>query len=368
MKISSSIAPAVLEHLIPLRELTAEALEALAQEAEVEEYPADSVIFRQGERDRWTRYLLSGSLMLTGGDAGHRTLLGTGDFGVAVEPIGLRDVHDENAITSTPARVLRLPSARIRQLLADCRLPEYRVEAVAEEEAPTGVQLFYRLFEDLREDRLSLPSMPDIALRVREAVKEEDIAAGELARIIQNDPAVAARVVRAANAAAYAGQAQVDSLTAAILRLGHKVTRDLVTAVTLREVFHSVNPMLNKRMLELWRHSTLVAATSAVLARKLAGFASERALLAGLVHDIGVVPMLAHAGSYPKLVRNPALLEATLREFRGQVGGMILRRWGFSESLAAVPVYAEDWWRAHHGAPDYADLVMAAQLQTAAAG
>ena len=62
MNKSASITPAVLEGLEPLRELTPEALEALAEEAEIEDVPARSIIYRKDAEDVWVRYLLSGSV------------------------------------------------------------------------------------------------------------------------------------------------------------------------------------------------------------------------------------------------------------------------------------------------------------------
>jgi HD-like signal output (HDOD) protein len=368
MNDTSSIAPFVLENLIPLRELTAEALEALAREAEIEEYPLRSVIFRKGSQDPWVRYLLSGSVLLTEREQGDLNLTGTGDTGAVADPLGFQQPHTQSAISRTAVRVLRVPRERVAQLLRDARLPEYDVAEVDEAQEGVGIRLFYQLFQDLQDDKLQLPSMPDIAVRVRAAVQEEDVSAPDLAKIIQNDPVVAARVIQAANSALYAGQKPVDSLTGAILRLGLRTTREVVTAVTMREVFKASSPLVNKRMVELWMHSSLVAATASVLAGKLRGLSAERGLLAGLVHDIGVVPMLAHAGSYPELARDPALLEATIAEFRGQVGALILRRWNFPEDLVEVPVEAENWMREHAGAPDYADLMIVAQLQILAGG
>src|SRR5690606_20028635 len=220
--------------------------------------------------------------------------------------------------------------------------PQPLVEQLDEETADVGVRLFHRLFQDLQNGTLSLPSMPDVAMRVRQAVNEEDVSAAYLAKIIQIDPAVAARVIQVANSALYGSGQGVDSLIAAIQRLGSQKTREVVMAVTLREVFKTRSALLTKRMAQLWQHSSLVAATAAVLARKLFGFSPERALLAGLVHDIGIVPMLAHAEAYPQLAEDPASLEATIGTYRGQVGAMILRRWNFPEDLVTVALEAEN--------------------------
>jgi len=359
------VSTSLLEGLVPLRELPQEALRILAAEAEIEDFPARSVIFRKGSHDEWTRYLIAGNLLLAERVDGERTLIGMGDAAAVAQPLDSAQPHSATAIARTDCRLLRLRTARIEALLREYRPPEIEVAEVDADEGEAGTRLFYQLFQDLMEDKLALPSMPDIAVKVRQAISERDASAPEVAKIIQNDPVVAARVMQAANSALFSRGLPVDNLTAAIVRLGLKNTREVVMAVTMREVFKTKNPLLNKRMVELWMHSTLVAAISAVVARRLRGFSPDRGLLAGLVHDIGVIPMLAHAGNYPELVRDPGMLEATIKEFRGQVGAMILRRWNFPDDMVAVALEADNWDREHDGGGDYADLIIVAQLQAA---
>ena len=358
----TSIPSELLESLNPLRELSSDALNELAGEAEYEDFPPKTVIFRKGAEDPWTRYVVSGAVVLVDQPGSERTVVGTGNQGIAADPLGWDAPHKENALSRTDVRLIRLPTTRIRELLDATRPPDYDVDEVGDQGDDAGGQLFYQLFQDLMEDKLDLPSMPDIAVRVRRAISDEDAGAPDVAKILQTDPVVAAQVMKAANSATFAGQHPVDSLAPAIVRLGLKTTREVVMAVTMRDVFKARNPMLNKRMVELWMHSTLVAAIATVLARKLKGFAPDRALLAGLVHDIGVVPMLANAAEYRELTRDPKLLEATISEYRGQVGTMILRRWNFPEDLVEVPLEAEQWHREGEGG--YADLVVIAQLQS----
>ncbi len=363
------IEPEILESLVPLRELTPDALAELAREAEIEELEARSIIFRKGGDDEWARYVLSGTVVLVDDEQRRRTVTGTGNTGVAPEPLSEDRPYPCHAVAGTAVKLIRLPNGRIRQLLESSRLPEYGVDQIAPDSDNAGESLFYRLFEDLMSDRLELPSMPDIALRVRDAITEREAGAAELAKILQTDPVVAARVIQAANSAVYAGQPQVDSLQPAITRLGLVVTREVVTAVALRGVFRSKNPTLNKRMVELWMHSSLVAAIAQVTARRLKGFEADRGLLAGLVHDIGVIPMVTNAAHYPELARDPGLLEATIQQYRGEVGTMILRRWNFHEDLVQVPLWAEHWDRQKQDAsPDYGDLVVVAQLQALSSG
>lgn len=357
----------ILENLALLRELGQDALRALVQDASYQDIPARSVIYRKGSQDEWTQFLVSGTILLTeNGSSANRTLIGLGNAAVADHPLGFQQPHADTAIASTECRLLRFPRARLQQLLEQARLPEIEVTELAAEEGTASDRLFVRLVQDLMEERLDLPSMPDIAVRVREAIANPESDTADVARIIQADPVVATQLIKVANSSLYAGHRPADSLAAAITRLGLQHTREIVLAVTLRQVFRSASPLLNKRMVELWMRSTLVAAIAAVLARKLEGYSPDRALLAGLVHDIGVVPMLANAHEYEELARDPGLLEATIAEYRGEIGAMILRRWNFPDDMVTLALEARQWQRQHSGSSDYADLIIIAQLHAAA--
>mgnify|MGYP005839364597 CR=1 FL=1 len=361
---TNSIEADVLSDLVPLRELDDAALRALAAEAEIEEVPARSVIFRKGEEDAYIRYVLSGEVVLVEQPGEQRTLVGMGDAGAAAEPLGLGGTHRFSALARTDVRLIRLPAVRIRQALEAARLPAADVEE-AREDTP-GEALFYQLVRDLMEDRLALPGMPDIAVRVRKLVADPEAGPNDVIRVLQADPTVAAQLLKTANSALYAASAKADSLRSAVMRLGLRTVREVVTAVTMREVFRAANPLLHRRMVELWMHSTLVAAIASVMARSLKGFDPDQALLAGLIHDIGAVPLVAHAGDHPELAADPRGLEQVIAQHQGEIGVMILRRWNFSEELVHVPAEAESWYRYHDGPADYADLLVAAQLESMA--
>jgi HD-like signal output (HDOD) protein len=154
----------------------------------------------------------------------------------------------------------------------------------------------------------------------------------------------------------------VETCTAAVVHLGFDVTRQLVTSFVMREVFRSPSASLKARMRALWEHSTEVAATSYVLAHVASRIDPEQALLAGLVHDIGIVPVLAYAERFPNAVADPLQLERIISELRAQIGGMLLRKWKFGQHMITAAVEAEDWRRDPNPDPDYCDVVLVAQL------
>ena len=240
----------------------------------------------------------------------------------------------------------------------------YCVDEITADDQSASKRAFYQIYQDYIEDRLKVPSMPDVAVRIRKAVEQPDIGVEDLAKVIQADPSLAAYLVRVAKSPLFAGNDSVQSPQAAIVRLGMKVTRDMVTSFTLRNLFTSKSPAVKQRMREVWRHSCVVAALSFVLARLTPGIDKEEGLLAGLLHDVGALVLLAQADSNPDLIANGEELDGYLAEFGGQIGAMVLRKWDFSEEFVAVPLEAENWERDPGAKLDLSDIVMMSRLHS----
>jgi HD-like signal output (HDOD) protein/tRNA A-37 threonylcarbamoyl transferase component Bud32 len=240
----------------------------------------------------------------------------------------------------------------------------YCVDEITADDQAASKRAFYQIYQDYMADRLKVPSMPDVAIRIRKAVEQPDINVDDLTKVIQADPSLAAYLVRVAKSPLFAGNDSVQSPHSAIVRLGMGVTRDMVTSFTLRNLFTSRAPAVKQRMREVWRHSCVVAALSFVLARLTPGIDKEQGLLAGLLHDVGALVLLAHAESYPELVADGAQLDGFLTELGGQIGAMVLRRWEFPDEFVAVPLEAENWERDSGPKIDLSDVVMLSRLHS----
>ncbi|PVV21485.1 MAG: cyclic nucleotide-binding protein, partial [gamma proteobacterium symbiont of Ctena orbiculata] len=220
------------------------------------------------------------------------------------------------------------------------------------------------LLDDLKNNCLVLPSLPDVAVRVGRAMRDENTNARKLANIVQTDPAITTKLVRAANSPLYAGVTPVDSCAAAIVRLGADTTHKLVLTFALRELFNTHSKVLKEHMHQLWEHSVKVSAICYVLAKISGQFNPEHALLAGLLHDIGNVAILSYAENFTEVAKDDEKLEQVMHDMRGSIGSAILQNWGFIDDLIQVTKEAENWYREHDGEADYTDLVIVSQLHT----
>ena len=225
----------------------------------------------------------------------------------------------------------------------------------------TADSLVKHLREELDAGRLVLPSLPTVVYKIRDAVNDERNGPYQLAKLIQLDPALAARLIQIANSPLYRPRVPVDSIQLAISHLGVTVTRDLVTCLVMHNVFQLEQPALKEAIRQLWRHSCHVAAISYVLARINPGFQPDKAMLAGLLHDIGELPVLYYANNYPDLLTQPDLLQEVRQRLRAELGREILRRWHFAENIVEAAQNAENWQRDGGDKLDYSDLVIVAQ-------
>jgi len=220
------------------------------------------------------------------------------------------------------------------------------------------------LIQDLESGHLQLPTLPEVALRVRDVVDNEDANASQIADIIAQDAALSARLLQVANSPLYRGRQEIDRLSMVIARLGNKLVRNLVTSQVMKQMFQATNDMVDQRLRAVWEHSVQVAAISRALASRTPGIEPDQAMLAGLLHDIGTLPILYRAEERDELLDTPGLLDHLIETLHARIGGAILKHWKFPEALAAVAAEHEDLTRDHAGPADLVDVVQVANLQS----
>jgi HD-like signal output (HDOD) protein len=221
--------------------------------------------------------------------------------------------------------------------------------------------LTMQLFQDIVDDKLTLPAMPDIALKIQHAFAGEDFDAQSIGKLIQSDPAMSAKILSVANSALYRGSDVIDSLQQAIVRLGMQTVRKLVLVFAAASLFKSKSPDIRQRMLDLWSDSRRLSAFSRLLAQRLSCFDAESAQMAGLLSDLGGVAILQYTQQYDELIEDPAVLEQTLECLSPQISAMLMQKWNLGPELIKVGEDSHNWFRNDSEAADMCDLVLVAR-------
>jgi putative nucleotidyltransferase with HDIG domain len=140
----------------------------------------------------------------------------------------------------------------------------------------------------ISDNRLQLPSMPLVALKCLDVLRDPNVTFADVARVIEQDPVIATRVLRVVNSAAYSRRDAVRTLEQAISQIGVKPMRILLVEVAACQVFTSRSAGIRQKFKLIWEHCLAVG----MLARDLANRSGSRvdpdvAYLGGLLHDIG---------------------------------------------------------------------------------
>ena len=215
----------------------------------------------------------------------------------------------------------------------------------------------------LDDDQLDLPSLPEVALEVRDVAESEHVSATKLASVVGKDPALATQLVRVANSPMFRATRSIDDLSQAISRLGVDYSANIVTGLAMQQMFQATSDFVDNKLRQIWKNTTEVAAWSSVLAKRFTRLRPDQATLAGLTHSIGVLPILSWVEEHDGVIRDGMTLDRVIESVHATIGTMILKKWNFAEEIVDVPMQYADLQR-DVATADYSDLVGAAYLMS----
>ena len=219
------------------------------------------------------------------------------------------------------------------------------------------------LIQAIDNDDLVLPTLPEVALKVREAAEDPNIGTPQLSKVIGNDAALTARIIKVVNSPLLRTNKEITDLSMAINRLGINYTCNLATGLAMEQMFQATSDVVDRKMREVWNKSTEIAGICHVLCKQFTRLLPDQATLAGLVHQIGALPILTYAEDHNELLSDSISLNHVIEQIHPIIGDKILRTWEFPEQIAMVPSQYLDFSR-DSVKVDYVDIVQVATLQS----
>lgn len=144
--------------------------------------------------------------------------------------------------------------------------------------------------QDLVNSASELVSLPEISIRVNELANDPESTTDDMGKVISQDPALVARMLKIANSSYYGVSKEVETITRAIAILGMKKIRDLVISTAASDTFDGIpNNLIT--MQDFWHHSLYCGLLAQILSKKSKKIKSESMFIAGLLHDIGQLLM-----------------------------------------------------------------------------
>ena len=224
-------------------------------------------------------------------------------------------------------------------------------------------QFYADLKHAVESDQLVLPTLPEVALKIREAVESENTSAQQIAETLTQDASLSARLIQVSNSPLYRSRNPIDDLQMAVTRLGIRLVRDLVISLAMKQIYQATSDVLDEHFRNSWNTAVEVAAISRMLATTVPGVNPEQALLAGLIHNIGALPILVKAEDDDDLFQDSAALGEVIWELQSKVGELILKTWNFADSMTEVVKECYNFNYDHDGGANLNDIVQVALLQ-----
>lgn len=224
-------------------------------------------------------------------------------------------------------------------------------------EAPDAKQI-EAIVQSAVQEISHIATLPEVTMKIIQLVEDPDSTANDLNKIISNDPALGARILKVVNSAFYGLPGQIGSINRAIVLLGLNAVKNIAIAASLAKLFRGGKIANNFDARELWSHSIACATGTKLLAKHAGLGLPDEAFLAGLIHNIGI--MVEIQARRPKFVEVMEKLEkepeTTLRQAEIEVlgasheqfGTALCKLWKFPQSFQYVTGF-------HHNPMDLND-------------
>ena len=197
----------------------------------------------------------------------------------------------------------------------------------------------------------NLPTPPIVFHQIQKVINDPLVSAGQIAKILQEDPAMSVKVLKLTNSAFYGLAREVESVKQAVVIVGLEAIKNLVLSASVLDMFKGKD-IDQEFQDKFWRHSLAVGFCARILARKVRArgmIDPDSAFSAGLLHDIGKVILCCflpkeHAAVKAERENNTELESYQLEENvlgynHAQIGAILAEQWKLPSRLATAVSY-----------------------------
>jgi HD-like signal output (HDOD) protein len=232
-------------------------------------------------------------------------------------------------------------------------------EPAAAPEKETPFEFLRALARELSTGRVELPSFPDAAARTQQVLSDDSVTSERIARVVGSDAGLAGRILTMANSTLlHRGGAPVTDLKVAVARIGHDNIRTAALSYATAQLRRAPDLAHIRAQLETcWQDGVRVAALMHAMAKETRGMRSDEALLAGLLHNVGKIYIIARAPKQGAMQVNDPIL----RDWYPGIGTAVVENWKLPEAISQAVGGQLDTERSHEGEPaDLQDLLIVA--------
>ncbi len=200
---------------------------------------------------------------------------------------------------------------------------------------PSLAEFTQRIALELATESPELPGFPEVALRVRKALADEDISIDHVVRLVSAEPSLAVRLLQLSNSVALNPTAQrITTLRAAIARIGFNMARSATISFAMSQMRRAEAwKGLAEDFRAIWDGSTRLAAMSYCVAKQCGRSDADQAMLAGMLHAVGKLFVLTRASKFPALLADAAVRSEIENAWHARAARVLLTKWNLPREL-----------------------------------
>jgi len=214
------------------------------------------------------------------------------------------------------------------------------------------------LYRSLMDNSIQLPSLPSVAGRIQQIYNDKYTDLDSMAQVLISYPDVSRKIFNIARCANNDDMNTVEKVRYSIRHLGILAVYCLVMVYAVGKLVNRLPSHHMQRISSFWEHCLNVAAISRILAKKNNSFSPNLAMLAGLIHGIGVLVIDDELLEHHHLMLDHLEIDHAIQVMRPEISSLLLRRWDFGDDLILVAEECGDWTRNHQASADLCDLVL----------
>ena len=210
---------------------------------------------------------------------------------------------------------------------------------------------------------ISLPSLPDVVIKIRRLLEDENSDFDQISRAVSMDPALVSKLFVYTNSAFYnRANIKIEDLDTAISRLGIEVVRNTAMSMAMKQLYSADKHIHAEKYLRtVWAHGMKLSCMAFAVSRTTSTTNDENAFLCGLLNEVGKLYVITKAKEFPGLLGDRESFDAVLEKWNSQISKSIIESWGFPDEIAASAC-PESFLNPDTDSPaDYVDVVYVAR-------
>lgn len=196
-----------------------------------------------------------------------------------------------------------------------------------------------------------LPTLPDVVLHCNQLLNDENVLVDDLAKIIEEDQSITAKILRVVNSAFYGFPRKISSISQAVIILGFNIISNIMLSVS---VFSSFSESKGSDLFDLakfWKHSIGCGSTAKFIGEELNIAHSGETFVAGLLHDLGKIILIQYFhNEFCQALeiahnKNILIVEAEkegLGISHSQIGRFLAEKWKLPQNLVDAITFHHD--------------------------